>query len=374
MDFELTTEQEALKDAVRALLKRSYDFDLVKRTLDGDQGWRTDVWQALRDMGVLGLTVGEEYGGAGAGPVEVAVVMGEIGRLHIPEPVLSCAFVPAEVIARAGGHRQKETYLSAIAAGSSLGALAHEEEGDRWPHRRVATTARPTADGYALSGAKALVRHGDCADFLIVSARCDGELALFVVDVSAEGVTRTPYRSHDGRRGAHVTFADAAAERLAAGDAAEVLRYAEVLEQVALCAEAVGAMDEALRMTTEYLTVRRQFGVPLSSFQALKHRAADLYVLVELARSLTLYATSVLEEGIADVVVASRAKLQVCRAARALGHEAIHLHGGIGVTDEHPIGHYASRLMSIEQTLGGADDHLAALASAVDEYETITVG
>lgn len=374
MDFELTAEQEALKGAVRELFRRSYDFDGVKRALDGEQGWRTDVWEALRDTGVLGLTVAEEHDGAGAGPVEVAVVMGEIGRVHSPEPVLSAAFVPAELIARAGDEWQRRTYLAAIAAGESLGAFAHEERQDRWPHREVAATARPSADGHVVSGTKTLVRHGGGADFLVVSARLDGEVALFLVRGDAEGLRREPYRSHDGRRGAHVTLVEARAERLGGGDVADALRHAEVLEQVALCAEAVGAMDEALRITKEYLTTRRQFGVPLSSFQALKHRLADLFVLVELARSLTLYAVSVLEDGTADPAVASRAKLQVCRAARTLGHEVIHLHGGIGVTDEHPIGHYASRLLAIEQTLGGAAEHLSALAAMVHRHDAITVG
>jgi alkylation response protein AidB-like acyl-CoA dehydrogenase len=374
MDFELTAEQESLKGAVRELFRRSYDFDRVKRSLESERGWRSDVWEALRDTGVLGLAIAEEYDGAGAGPVEVAVVMGEIGRVHSPEPVLAAAFVPADVISRAGDERQRMTYLGAIAAGESLGAFAHEESQDRWPHREVAATARPSGDGYVVSGTKTLVRHGDCADFVIVSARVDGELGLFVVQGGAEGVTREPYRSHDGRRGAHVTLVEAIAERLEAGDVADTLRHAEVLEQVSLCAEAVGAMDEALRITIEYLTTRRQFGVPLSSFQALKHRVADLFVLVELARSLTSYAVSVLEDGAADLNVASRAKLQVCRAARTVGHEVIHLHGGIGVTDEHPIGHYASRLLAIEQTLGGAAEHLGALAAVVHQHDAITVG
>lgn len=374
MDFELTGEQDSLKGAVRELFRRSYDFDRVRQALESDRGWRPDVWDALRDTGILGLTIAEEHDGAGAGPVEVAVVMGEVGRAHSPEPVLSCAFVPAAVIARTGDERQRSTYLGAIAAGEKLGALAHEEPGDRWPHRGVGSTARATAHGFVVSGTKTLVRHGDLADFLVVSARLDGEVALFLVEGDDPGVRRTPYRSHDGRRGAHVVLDDAAAELLAAGDAEDALRHAEVLEQVALCAEAVGAMDEALRMTTDYLATRRQFGVPLSKFQALTHRCADLYVLVELARSLTLYATSVLEEGNADVVVASRAKLQVCRAARRVGHEVIHLHGGIGVTDEHPVGHYASRLLSIEHTLGGAGEHLGVLAAAVHEHDAITLG
>jgi len=373
MDLELTAEQVSLRDAVRELFRRASDFEGLKRALDGDRGWRPDVWDALRDMGILGLTIDERYGGAGAGPVEVAVVMGEIGRAHGAEPVLTGALVPAEVIARAGSEQQRQTHLPAIAAGTVF-ALAHEESGDRWPHRAVTATARPVGDGFAVSGDKPLVRSGNDADRIIVSARLGGELTLFLVDASADGVRRVPYRSHDGRRGAHLAFADAAAQRLDAGDAGDALRHAEVLEQVAVCAETIGAMDEALRMTTDYLAARRQFGVPLATFQALRHRAADLYVLVELARSLTLYATSVLEGGVADAVVASRAKLQVCRAARAVGHEAIHLHGGIGVTDEHPIGHYASRLMAVEHTLGGAGEHLGALAAIVDHHDAITVG
>ena len=189
-----------------------------------------------------------------------------------------------------------------------------------------------------------------------------GGVGLFLVDGDATGVTRKSYRTHDGQRAAQISFSDVAAEPLGDGsDATAAIVASEVKAQAALCAEAVGAMEEALRLTTDYLKQRKQFGVPLAKFQALTFRAADMYVLLELARSMALYATMNLADDVVDPMVASRAKLQISRSSRKLGQEAIQLHGGIGVTAEYPVGHYVSRLVAIEHTLGGVDEHLRVL-------------
>lgn len=374
MDFEYDKEQELLRDAVADLLARAHDGDELRALDFTECGWRPDVWRSLAEMGVLGIALPEEYGGMGAGPVEVSVIMEELGRTLAPEPVLAAAIVPGQILACSQDGHQLATYLPGISSGEQLWAVAHGEPGDRWPDRAVVTTARSATDSVELSGSKNLVQHGDCADAFIVSAREAGELGLYVVDSAAAGLTVTPYQSTDRRRGAHLTLDGVAAVRLDIADAADALERAEVAEQAALCVEAVGIMAEILRTTTEYLRSRQQFGAPLSSFQALAHRAADMYVLVELARSMSLYGTAVLEDEVVDTVISSRVKLQVCRSARAVGHDGIHMHGGIGVSDEHSIGQYATRLMTIESRLGGSLDHLEILADQIDTYDKVILG
>lgn len=374
MDFEFSEEQTMLRDTTRDVLTKFYDLEKLRDVTDTDLGWSRDVWKSLAEIGILGLSFSEDDGGMGAGPEEVAAVLGEFGRALAPEPLLDAVLIPGGLIADAGSDEQKSKYLPQLASGDLLAAFAHNEPGDRWPNAAVATAATKSGDGYILSGRKNPVLHGDSADLLVVSARLDDEIRLFLVEADAQGVTRTNFRTHDSRRGAQIDLDGAAATLLDSGDTAPALVTAEVVAQTALCAEAVGAMEETLRLTTEYLKQRKQFGVPLAKFQALTHRASDMYVLVELARSMSLYATVSLAEGNIDPVIASRAKLQICRSARKVGQEAIQMHGGIGITTEYPVGHYVSRLLAIEHTLGGAAEHLRTLSEQVADYDKILIG
>jgi alkylation response protein AidB-like acyl-CoA dehydrogenase len=374
MNIELSDEQLSLKKVTRDLLSRAYDYERVAQAAGSAQGWTAEIWKHLADMGILGLCVAEEYGGAAAGPVELAAVVEELGRVLAPEPVLDSAVLPADLIGQTGTADQVRTWLPALASGDRLGAVAHHEQGDRWPMRRVSTEATDQGDILTLSGTKVLVRQGHCADVLVVSARLDGQIELFLVDTAQPSVRRTLYHSHDRSRGAHVEFIGAAAEILPRNSPTDALAHTQALAQTALFAEAVGAMDAMLSLTVDYLKTRKQFGTPLANFQSLTHRAADLFVRVELARSMSALATAKLADGYVDTVLNSRAALQICRSARAIAHECIHMHGGIGVTQEHPVGHFASRLVSIEHQLGGADAHLSLLAAGVDNYETVGVG
>lgn len=374
MDFEYNEEQTLLRDTTRDVLTKFYDLEKLRDVTDTDLGWSRDVWKSLGEIGILGLSFSEEDGGMGAGPEEISAVLGEFGRALAPEPLLDAVLIPGGLIADVGSADQKSKYLPQLASGDLLGAFAHTEPGDRWPHTAVKTTATSSGDGHTLTGRKNPVLHGDSADVLVISARLGDEIRLFLVDATADGVQRTNFRTHDSRRGAEIDLQDAPATLLDSGDTAAALVKAEVVAQVALCAEAVGAMEQTLRLTTDYLKQRKQFGVPLAKFQALTHRAADMYVLVELARSLSLYATVTLAEGEVDPVIASRAKLQVCRSARKVGQEAIQMHGGIGITAEYPVGHYVSRLLAIEHTLGGAADHLRTLSDQVGDYDKILIG
>ncbi len=370
MDFELSDEQTMLRDTVREVLTRKYDIETLRAVTDTELGWDKGVWKSLADIGILGLTFPEDDGGMGAGPVEFTSVMTELGRALAPEPYLDAVLVPGSLIAATGDDETRAELLGGLASGELLMAFAHLEAGDRWPGAKVATTA---TDG-KINGTKVLVGHGDCADKLVVSARTADGVGLFVVDADAEGVTRTSYRTHDRRRGAQIEFTDAAAVRLGSGDATQLIADAEVGIQTALCAEAVGAMERSLDLTVEYLKTRKQFGVTLSHFQTLTQRAADMYAQLELARSMSLYATTALSDGICDPIIASRAKLQICRSARVIGQEAVQMHGGIGMTAEYPVGHYLSRLTAISHTLGDAADHVSVLARNVGDYEMVTVG
>ncbi|MEO8889288.1 MAG: acyl-CoA dehydrogenase family protein [Jatrophihabitantaceae bacterium] len=372
MDFELNDEQHMLRDAAGKALAS----DITKRNAitATELGWSQDVWKQLAEMGVLGLPFAESDGGSGAGPIETMVVMTEIGRTLAPEPYLDAVLVAGGLVAAAGTDAQRAAYLTRIAEGTVLLALAHAEPGTRWPSAQVATTAKKTDDGWTLTGHKNPVLHGDCADVLIVSASLpDGGVGLFLVDADATGVARKTYATHDGLRGAQVELTDAPGEQLGAGDATAAIVDSDVRAQAALCAEAIGAMTEALRLTTDYLKQRKQFGVTLSTFQALTHRAADMYVALELASSMSLYANMSLADGVVDPIIASRAKLAVGRTARLIGQEAIQLHGGIGMTAEYAVGHYVSRLTAIGHTLGSTEDHLRVLTADVAGHEMLTL-
>lgn len=375
MDFELDTEQEALQDAVRDLLDDAYaSIDARRDATATDPGFDEATWKKLAAMGVLGLPFPEEDGGMGAGPVEVAVVAEQLGAVLAPEPFVEAVVLAGGVIAAAGTAEQRERLLGGLAEGTLLPALALYETGE------PVTATLLDGEEWVLDGVKEPVLNGERADVLVVTALVDGRLELFVVEADADGLERTGYPTYDGGRAAKVTFTRTRATRLGDGtagadQAARALSTAVAHAQVAYCHEAVGAMAAALTMTAEYLKTRKQFGVPLKTFQALTFRAADLYVSLELARSIALWATLVLadEESTPEAVAtaAARAKLQISTAARHIGQEAIQLHGGIGMTAEYAVGHYTARLTTIDHLLGDGTDHLRTLAAAVADHEVL---
>ncbi|OBH74600.1 acyl-CoA dehydrogenase [Mycobacterium scrofulaceum] len=366
MDFQLSDEQSLLRDTTRELLARTYDPESRNKIIDSDLGWSREVWSQLADTGILGLGFDPDE----SGQIEIAVVLTEIGRRLAPEPVLHAALGPGALIAELGSEEQKQL-LDEVAGGQRLLAFAHLEPGQRNPSGEVATKAARQGDSWTLSGRKNPVLAGDSADTLVVSAALpDGGTGLFLVDAAA--VTRHPYPTFDGQRGAQIDLDSTPAEPLGeAADAAQAIRGAVIRIQAGLCAEAVGAMEEALRLTTDYLKTRKQFGVTLNKFQALTQRAADMYVSLELARSMSLYASMSIADGNIDPVIASRAKLQIGRAGRHIAQESIQLHGGIGVTAEYPVAHYAARLTAIEHTLGTSGEHLHTLIDHIGDYDLV---
>ena len=373
MDFEYDDEQQALRDAVRGLLTKAYgDFENRRTATKGERGYDEGTWRQLAEMGVLGLPFAEADGGMGAGPIEVGIVAEELGRVLAPEPFLTAVVLAGGAVAAAGSQAQRSALLEPLTTGESLLAWAHDEPGNGYAVAASATKASQEADGWVLTGTKEPVVAGEHADVLVVSAALpDGGTGLFTVAGNAAGLSRTGYPTHDGGRAALVTFDATPADAL--GDASDATAVIErVLDQarVAASAEALGLISEALSATRDYLTSRKQFGVTLNKFQALTFRAADMYVDLELTRSLVLWATMVLADGSPEEasVAASRAALQVATAGKRVGEEAIQLHGGIGVTAEYSVGHRLSRLRSLEAQLGDARLHTARLAARVPTY------
>lgn len=359
MDFTLDSEQTALRDAVRGLLGKAYGSSEDRRTVTKtDPGWDEKTWQRLAEMGALGLPFAEEDGGFGAGPVEVSIVAEEIGRVIAPEPYVEAVVLAGGLVAAAGTPEQKTEIIGALAEGALVPAFAHTEPGSRYSETPT-VTASGSGDSWTLTGVKEPVLGGGRADLLIVSAAIDGGTGLFLVTPDASGLTRTSYPTFDGGRAAHVAFASTPATPLgeAGADQSANIAAAIASAQIAYGHEALGAMAFALDTTRDYLKTRKQFGVPLMTFQALTFRAADMYVSLELARSTVTWATLVQLDGgdAAEIIeAASRAKLQVSKAGRHIGQEAIQLHGGIGMTDEYDVGFYLKRARVLEASFGSS--------------------
>ena len=385
MDFSYDEEQQALREAVRGLVGKAYsDFEQRRRTVADDPGFDEKLWARLAEMGVLGLPFPEEHGGMGAGPVEVGIVAQELGRVLAPEPFLASVVLAGGVVATAGTAEQRASLLEALASGESVLALAHAEPGSRYTPVASGVTAEGSGDTWTLTGTKEPVPHGARADLLVVSARLPSgpstgtagpATGLFLVQPDAAGLTRTGYGTYDGGRAARITLDATPAVPLGepGADATAVLAGALDAARIAAGMEAVGAMEFQLSATSSYLSSRKQFGVPLKTFQALTFRAADMYVSLELAHSVALWAVMVLGSGTAEEVAeaASRSALQVSRASRHVGQEAIQLHGGIAMTAEYSVGSYTSHLTALDHLFGDGQFHLQQLAAVVGDHDEV---
>jgi alkylation response protein AidB-like acyl-CoA dehydrogenase len=356
VDLELSAEQKLLADTVDDLLEKKYSPNTRLALLNSEHGWSSEMWQQYAELGLLGLTIDEQYGGAGMGSDELLVVMECFGRALVLEPYFATVVLGAALISAAGSPEQQAALLPGVASGETLLAFAYAEPRSRWSLTDI--TCAIDADG-RLSGEKIAVVGGDSADHLVVTARtADDQLALFLVDASASGVRRDAYPMQDGLRGADILFDTADATPLVATtDALATVEGVLDVATAALCAEAVGAMERMLWLTVDYLKTRVQFGQPISVFQALQHRAANMYVSLEQARSMALLAKLALTD---DNVMARRravraAKIQIDTAGRHIGQESIQLHGGIGMTMEYPVGHYAKRVTVIAKTFADTD-------------------
>ncbi len=372
MNFEHTEDRRMLADTLDRFIAGQSGIEQRNHAAYGPQGHSPALYRGFADLGAIGALFTEADGGFGGAGFDVSVVFERLGRGLVAEPLLG-ALVVGRAVAAAGSAAQKDAVLAPLMAGEAVAALAHDEPGGHYEPTRVAATARRAGDGggWVIDGAKGVVLFGDSAGWLLVSARTGGGsfdaagISLFLVPGDAAGLTRQGHGRIDGGRTAELVFTNVAvgADALlgAEGEGAALLERAVGWGLLALCAEAVGAMDVAKEHTLEYLRTRKQFGVPIGSFQALQHRMADLLLEVEQARSAVINAAAAIDgaDRTARERALSAAKFSIGRIGTLVAEESIQMHGGIGMTWELPLAHYAKRLVMIDHQLGDEDHHLA---------------
>jgi len=375
MDFDLSEEQRLLKDSVDGLLADTYDFEARKKHGAAKKGWSDEVWGKFAEQGLLGLPFAEADGGFGAGAIETGIVMEALGRSLVLEPYFATVVLGGGFLRLGGSPAQRKAHLADVVSGKKTMAFAQLEKDSRYDLGDVVTSAKKKGAGWVISGEKFVVLHGDSASTLVVTARTKGGqrdrdgVGVFLVPANTNGVRIKSYSTQDGLRAADITFENVEVGADAVlGDAENGLPLVERVAdeaRVALCSEAVGAMDESLKTTMEYLKTRQQFGVNIGTFQALQHRGSDMFVALEQARGISMYATMAVsfDDPKARMEAIAAAKVQVGRSAKYIGQQSIQLHGGVGMTMEYKIGHYFKRMTMIESTLGDADFHLRRLAA-----------
>jgi alkylation response protein AidB-like acyl-CoA dehydrogenase len=365
MDFDFSDDQEQLRDAVRKWVDKGYDFERRHKAAKAG-GFDRAAYGELAELGLTGLYIGEDDGGMGMGPVEGMVVMEELGRGIVLEP-LAQTLIAGGVLSGYAPADVKAAWLPKVASGEALVVLAHQERKARYRLDVCETTAAQAGGGWTVTGTKNLVPAGDVADGYLVPATAGGTIALFVVARGAAGVTARGYGTQDGGRAADVTFTTAPAT-LVTTDGLTALEHAVDIGIAALCAEAVGVLDKTVAITVEYMNTRKQFGVAIATFQALRHRVADMKMQLELARSMSYYASLKLNAPTDERRRAmARAKVQLGQSMRFVGQQSVQLHGGIAVTDEYIVSHYFKKLTQLEMTLGDSLHHLGEVSARMQD-------
>jgi alkylation response protein AidB-like acyl-CoA dehydrogenase len=381
MDFAYSEEQTLFSDSLRKLLEDKYDDRQRREVLADEESYHSEsLWQAYAELGLLGIPFDEDLGGFGGSSIDIMVAEIEFGRHLSLEPYLANVILGGGAVRLAGNLKQQQALITPMIAGELKLACAFGEPQSRHDAFDVETRAEATGDGYQLTGQKAVVFGGDCADMLIVSARTSGDVAdkdglsLFVVDAKAEGVSARGYRLTDGRGAAEITLDGVIIGRDdllgEVGKAWPTIDHVIDMGAAALAAEAIGAMHRANDLTHEYLQTRQQFGRPIGKFQILQHRMVDMVIEKEQAESLALLASMEADNPDARLRqrATSAAKVQVGNAARFITEASVQTHGGIGVTEEYMLGQYVKRLAVIQATFGDVDHHLqrfGALSAAV---------
>jgi alkylation response protein AidB-like acyl-CoA dehydrogenase len=373
MDFDFSDDQEMLRDSVRKWVDKAYGFEQRRATVKAG-GFSADAWSGLADLGLTGLQVPEAQGGMGFGPVDAMVVMEELGRGIVLEPYAAVSLVATHLL-KTGKAPSAELWLQGIASGKERVVLAHQERTARYKLAHVETTAKNVNGTWQLNGKKIVVPAGAHAGAFIVPARVSGAvdapegIALFLLSKGEKGAKVSGYGTQDGASAADLTLTDAdAIELLPAGPAFAALEEAIDIGIAALCAEAVGVMDKLVAVTIEYMNTRKQFGVAIATFQALRHRIADVKMQLELARSMSYFATLKLgEPAAARRRAIAQAKLQLGQSMRFVGQQCIQLHGGIGVTDEYIASHYFKRLTVMEMSYGDTMHQVGEVAARMQD-------
>ena len=355
MNFDYNEEQQLLADSLRRYLQAQYSFEQRKKVLDGS----AEVWAKFAEMGLLALPLSPDHGGFGGGAVDLMAIMEAFGEALVVEPYLATVMA-SRLVARAGTAKQKSELLPAVAEGRLKLAFAHTEEGARYDLGAVKCSATKSGEHWLLKGEKKSVQGAPGAGKLVVSARTPKGVALFLADP----VKAVPRRGLDGFAEADLVFSGAKAEALEGGlaEIEEATDFASAL----ICAEAVGAMKFSCDATLEYLKTRKQFGEPIGTFQALQHRIVDMYIAHEQAKSMACLACSKMDtsENAKDRARAvSAAKIKIADAARHVSHEAVQLHGGMGMSEEMKVSHAFRRLAVLARQFGDTDHHLARFAA-----------
>jgi pimeloyl-CoA dehydrogenase small subunit len=377
MDFDFTEEQRLLRDSVDRLVADQYAFDKRKAYLAEPDGWSRAMWARYAELGLLGMPFAEAHGGFGGGGIETMLVMEAFGRGLVLEPYLATVVLGGTALRLAGSDAQQSALEPRIAEGDLMLAFAHGERQARYDLSDVLTTAKPKGGGWVLDGGKSVVGHGDSAQTLVISARTGGErnaeagITLFLVDAATSGIARRAYRMRDGTGAAEIALSgvevgtDAVLGEVGAGF--PIIERVVEAGIAATAAEAVGAMAALQAMTLEYLKTRQQFGRPIGDNQALQHRASEMFMSLEQARSMAILAAMMVDEPNAAERAhnIAMAKVGVGQAARFVSQNAVQLHGGIGMTEELAVGHYFRRCMVIEHSFGDTAHHLSRLAQEV---------
>ena len=365
MDFDFSDDQEQLRDAVRKWVDKGYDFER-RRAIVKAGGFDRGAYGELADLGLAGLYVAEAHGGMGMGPVEGMVVMEELGRGIVLEPIAQ-SLIAAGILSGYASDPVKAQWLPKIASGAALVVLAQQERKARYRLDVCDTKAAEAGGAWTLTGAKSIVPAGDQADAFLVPATVNGRMALFLVERRANGVAARGYGTQEGGRAAEVTLRAAPAV-LVTLDGLTALEHAVDIGIAASCAEAVGVLDKTMAVTVEYLNTRKQFGVPLATFQALRHRMADMKMQLELARSMSYYASLKLNAPAEERRRAmARAKYQLGVSMRFIGQNSVQLHGGIGTTDEYIGSHYFKKLTQLELSFGDTQHHLGEVSARMQD-------
>ncbi len=368
MDFDFSDDQEQLRDAVRKWVDKGYDFDR-RRAIVAAGGFDRAAYTELAELGLTGLYVSEDNGGLGLGPTEAMVTMEELGRGIVLEPLTQTLITSATLQTHAPAALQA-AWLPRMASGEAIVVLAHQERAARYQLNRCAAQASESGGAWTVTGTKSVVAVGDQADAFVVPAMVNGQnggqIALFLVERSASGVSTQAYVTQDGSRAAEVVLNKAAAQLITL-NGLTALEEAVDIGIASVCAEAVGVMDKTLAITVDYLNTRKQFGVVIASFQALRHRVSDMKMQLELARSMSYYATLKLHAPAEERRRAmARAKYQLGVSMRFIGQQAVQLHGGIAVTDEYIVSHYFKKLTQLDMTFG---DTLHQLGEVSDRMQ-----
>ncbi|MBX3446716.1 MAG: acyl-CoA dehydrogenase family protein [Parvibaculaceae bacterium] len=375
MDFSFTEEQTLLRNTVQSLLSDKYDFDTRRKVAKSADGWRPEIWAQFAELGLLAAPFSEEMGGLGGGAIETMIVMEEFGRHLVIEPYVETVVIAGGFLREGGSAAQQEAHIPGIIGGETVWAFAYAEPQGRYNLADLTTTAKKDGSGYVINGYKAVVLGAPWAQKLIVTARTSGGqrdrdgVSVFIVDKSAAGVSTRDYPTVDGRRASEITFENVKvdADALIGAEGKGLPLVEKITDQAiaALSAEAIGCMKELNTATVEYCKTRKQFGVPIGKFQVLQHRMVDMFMAYEQSVSMTYMVNLKLEENDAErTKAAAGAKVQIGKAGRFVGQQAVQLHGGMGMTDELNVGHYFKRLTMIDTQFGNVDYQLKRYSEA----------